>query len=147
MRLAYRSSHMQNCGSISQKVWARAAPCLAHRPIPEMMALLEYFTGIARERLPGKRWRPFTHTNPRCHVRLKKRRGFWEMYGATRRHSVYFTLHTTADVEHSQEWRQQFVRLLEKNTASADTRWPMHRGTIRLRTQESLGRRRGEARR
>ena len=34
---------------------------------------------------------------------------------------------------------QQFVRLQEKNPASVDTRWPLHGGFIRPRTQESLG--------
>jgi pyrroloquinoline-quinone synthase len=37
------------------------------------------------------------------------------MYGADEHATVYFTLHTTADVFHSQLWRQQLGKRLESN--------------------------------
>jgi pyrroloquinoline-quinone synthase len=37
------------------------------------------------------------------------------MYGADQRATSYFTLHATADVFHSQVWRQQLGKRLEAN--------------------------------
>ena len=42
------------------------------------------------------------------------------MYGADRKTTGYFTLHTTADVHHSNVWREQLSERLEANPEMAE---------------------------
>lgn len=74
MRLAYRSSHMRNRGSISPKEWARAAHFWASSdPRTERAARIFHrhrTVEIARGSLGGL----LRIRNPGCHVCLKKRR-------------------------------------------------------------------------
>jgi len=42
------------------------------------------------------------------------------MYGADERVTAYFTLHTTADVYHSQIWRQQLGKRLQSNPGATE---------------------------
>jgi pyrroloquinoline-quinone synthase len=53
-------------------------------------------------------------------VAKEKARGLREMYGADERATAYFTLHTTADVFHSQIWRQQLGKRLESSPQAAE---------------------------
>ncbi len=53
-------------------------------------------------------------------VAKEKARGLREMYGAEAHATAYFTLHTTADVYHSQMWRQQLEKRIEANPQVAD---------------------------
>jgi len=53
-------------------------------------------------------------------VAKEKARGLQERYGADQRSTAYFTLHTTADVRHSQVWRQQLAKRLEANPENAE---------------------------
>jgi pyrroloquinoline-quinone synthase len=42
------------------------------------------------------------------------------MYGANEHVTAYFSLHTTADVYHSQIWRQQLGKQLQENPSAAE---------------------------
>jgi pyrroloquinoline-quinone synthase len=53
-------------------------------------------------------------------VAREKARGLQERYGADERVAAYFTLHTTADVFHSQVWRRQLGKRLEANPQLAE---------------------------
>ena len=53
-------------------------------------------------------------------VAKEKERGLREMYGADDKTCGYFTLHTTADVYHSQVWRKQLEKRIEANPETAD---------------------------
>jgi pyrroloquinoline-quinone synthase len=48
-------------------------------------------------------------------VAQEKARGLREIYGADERTCGYFTLHATADVYHSNVWRNQLERIVEDN--------------------------------
>jgi len=43
-----------------------------------------------------------------------------ELYGANERTRRYFTLHTTADVYHSQVWRKQLEKRIKANPKAAE---------------------------
>ena len=52
-------------------------------------------------------------------VAAEKARGLQEMYGADEKTCGYFTLHTTADVYHSQVWRHQLVKRVKADPQTA----------------------------
>ena len=43
-----------------------------------------------------------------------------ELYGADEKTARYFTVHETADVQHSRVWRQQLAKRLEANPEKAE---------------------------
>jgi len=53
-------------------------------------------------------------------VAKEKARGLKEMYGADARTCGYFTLHTTADVHHSNVWQQQLAKRLGSHPQVAE---------------------------
>jgi pyrroloquinoline-quinone synthase len=53
-------------------------------------------------------------------VAKEKARGLQEMYGADQRTNAYFSLHTTADVYHSQVWRQQLAKRVQAHPEQAE---------------------------
>lgn len=92
-----------------------------HRPIAEVKALIEHFSRVAREGSPEEALAAFyAYESQVPQVAQVKARGLREIYGADEKTYAYFTLHTTADVHHSQVWRQQLVSLLEKNPDRAE---------------------------
>jgi pyrroloquinoline-quinone synthase len=53
-------------------------------------------------------------------VAAEKDRGLREMYGADEQTRYYFTLHTTADVFHSNVWKQQLKKHIEAKPVAAE---------------------------
>jgi pyrroloquinoline-quinone synthase len=91
-----------------------------HEPISEVKGLLEYFSRIAREGLPEEALAAFyAYESQVPRIAQEKARGLRELYGAGEKTYSYFTLHTTADVYHSQVWRQQLSKLVERTPARA----------------------------
>jgi pyrroloquinoline-quinone synthase len=92
-----------------------------HEPIPEVKALLAFFHRVASDGAPEEALAAFyAYESQVPRVAKEKARGLREMYGADEKTCGYFTLHTTADVYHSQVWRQQLVKRLETNPSAAD---------------------------
>jgi pyrroloquinoline-quinone synthase len=92
-----------------------------HQPNPEVKGLLEYFSRFAREGSPEEALAAFyAYESQVPRIAQEKARGLREVYGADEGTCSYFTLHTTADVYHSQVWRQQLSKLIERNPARAE---------------------------
>ena len=87
-----------------------------HNPVPEIKELTSFFHRVAGESTPEEVLAAFyAYESQVPRVAKEKARGLREMYGADERATAYFTLHTTADVFHSQIWRQQLGKRLEEN--------------------------------
>jgi len=92
-----------------------------HAPVPEITELVAFFHGVASEGTPEEALAAFyAYESQVPRVAKEKARGLREMYGADERVTSYFTLHTTADVCHSQVWRQQLEKRLQSNPQVAD---------------------------
>jgi pyrroloquinoline-quinone synthase len=90
------------------------------QPIAEVRELIAAFreaasTGSAAEALAT--FYAYESQVPR--VAQEKERGLREWYGAGDRTCAYFTLHRTADIGHSQVWREQLNRLLAEDAERA----------------------------
>jgi pyrroloquinoline-quinone synthase len=92
-----------------------------HEPVAEINDLMAFFHGVAGEGMPEEALAAFyAYESQVPHVAAEKARGLREMYGADDKTCGYFTLHSTADVYHSQIWRQQLARRLERNPQAAE---------------------------
>ena len=92
-----------------------------HSPLPEISALLAHFHRVASEGTPEEALAAFyAYESQVPRVAQEKARGLREMYGADEKTCSYFTLHTTADVFHSQVWRRQLEKRLEANPEAAE---------------------------
>lgn len=96
-----------------------------HSPLPEIKQLTAFFHRVASDGTPAEALAAFyAYESQVPRVAKEKARGLTGMYGADERTTAYFTLHTTADVHHSQVWKQQLARQLEahpENTEKALT--------------------------
>ena len=92
-----------------------------HQPVAEISDLTAVFHSVASEGTPEEALSAFyAYESQVPRVAAEKARGLREMYGADDKTCGYFTLHSTADVYHSQIWRQQLARSLEQNPQAAE---------------------------
>jgi pyrroloquinoline-quinone synthase len=92
---------------------------LGATPISAVKNLISQFHEVAREGTPEEALAAFyAYESQVPRVAAEKARGLREMYGADERTCGYFTLHTTADVYHSNVWRRQLERTVEDNPAA-----------------------------
>jgi pyrroloquinoline-quinone synthase len=92
-----------------------------HRPLGQVGELMEFFHGVASEGTPEEALAAFyTYESQVPRVAQAKASGLKEMYGSDEKTRGYFTLHTTADVYHSQVWREQLKKQLESAPAAAE---------------------------
>jgi pyrroloquinoline-quinone synthase len=92
-----------------------------HSPLPEIKRLTAFFHRVASEGTPGEALAAFyAYESQVPRVAKEKARGLKEMYGADQRSTAYFTLHTTADVHHSNVWRSQLANHLEAHPENAE---------------------------
>jgi len=92
-----------------------------YKPLREMSELMTLFHRLASEGTPEEALAAFyVYESQVPRVAKEKARGLREMYGADERTCTYFTLHTTADVYHSQVWKQQLGKRLEEHPDSAE---------------------------
>jgi pyrroloquinoline-quinone synthase len=92
-----------------------------HQPLPEIGNLMAFFHYVASEGTPEEALAAFyAYESQVPRVAREKARGLRETYGADDKTRGYFTLHSTADVYHSQIWRQQLARRLEQNAQAAE---------------------------
>jgi pyrroloquinoline-quinone synthase len=92
-----------------------------HAPVREVRQLVSFFHGVASEGAPEEALAAFyAYESQVPRVAKEKARGLAEMYGADEKTCSYFTLHATADVFHSQVWRQQLGKLVQQNPAAAE---------------------------
>jgi pyrroloquinoline-quinone synthase len=92
-----------------------------HRPVIEIDELMAFFHRVASEGAAEEALAAFyAYESQVPRVAKEKARGLREMYGADERVTSYFTLHATADVFHSQVWREQLEKRLESNPQAAE---------------------------
>lgn len=89
--------------------------------VAEVKELVSHFGQVAREGSPEEALASFyAYESQVPRVAQEKARGLRETYGANEKACQYFVLHTTADVYHSQVWRKQLEKRLEKNPQTAE---------------------------
>jgi len=94
---------------------------LTHTPVQEIRELMRFFHQVASDGTPEEALAAFyAYESQVPRVAKEKARGLQEMYGADERTTAYFTLHTTADVFHSQVWRQQLAKRLESHPEATE---------------------------
>ena len=92
-----------------------------HQPIAEINDLTASFHRVASEGTPEEALAAFyAYESQVPRVASEKARGLREMYGADDKTCGYFTLHSTADVHHSQIWRQQLARRVQQTPQAAE---------------------------
>lgn len=92
-----------------------------YKPVPEVTNLMAFFHDVASEGTPEEALAAFyAYESQVPRVAVEKARGLRKMYGADEKTCGYFDLHSTADVCHSQIWRQQLARRLEQNPQAAE---------------------------
>lgn len=80
----------------------------SREPLPEIKSLVQNFRRVAREGTRAEALAAFyAYESQVPRVAKEKARGLKEMYGCDAKGYGYFTLHTFADVRHSQVWREQ----------------------------------------
>jgi pyrroloquinoline-quinone synthase len=90
-------------------------------PVTEVKALIAKFREIAREGTTAEALAAFyAYESQVPRVAKEKVDGLKNMYGADAKTCGYFTLHQTADVHHSNVWREQIDALIAENPAEAD---------------------------
>jgi pyrroloquinoline-quinone synthase len=94
---------------------------LGHAPVAEVKELMTFFNDVASEGTPEEALAAFyAYESQVPRVAAEKARGLRANYGADEKTCGYFALHTTADVLHSQVWRQQLGKRVEANPAAAE---------------------------
>ena len=92
-----------------------------HKAVREVTELTNAFHSIAQEGTSAEALAAFyAYESQVPRVAAEKARGLREMYGADEKTCAYFTLHTTADIYHSNVWREQLIKEVRKNPESAD---------------------------
>jgi len=92
-----------------------------HNPVPEIRQLVRHFHHVASEGSPEEALAAFyVYESQVPRIAHEKGRGLREMYGADDKTCGYFALHATADVYHSNVWRQQLEKRIAANPAAAD---------------------------
>jgi pyrroloquinoline-quinone synthase len=92
----------------------------AHKPIAEVHDLTNYFHCMASWGTPEEALAAFyAYESQVPRAAGEKARGLRELYGADEKTYRYFTLHATADLCHSQVWRQQLTKRLEVHPEAA----------------------------
>jgi len=92
-----------------------------HTPLHSIKELTAFFHRVASEGAPEEALAAFyAYESQVPRIAKEKARGLQEMYGADQKTCAYFTLHTTADVYHSQVWRQQLGKRLEAHPEATE---------------------------
>jgi pyrroloquinoline-quinone synthase len=98
---------------------SRAA--FGHEPVAEIQQLTSHFACVAEEGTPEEALAAFyAYESQVPRVAKEKERGLREWYGADSQTTRYFTLHATADVYHSNVWREQLAKRVAANPETAE---------------------------
>ena len=89
-------------------------------PVPEIRELIRHFHRVASEGTPEEALAAFyAYESQVPRIAKEKERGLREMYGADDKTCGYFALHATADVYHSNVWRNQLEKRVAANPEAA----------------------------
>src|ERR1700727_895126 len=91
-----------------------------HRALAQVRELIRHFHGVASEGTPEEALAAvYAYESQVPRIAKEKERGLREMYDADDKTCGYFSLHATADVYHSNVWRQQLEKRLAANPEAA----------------------------
>jgi pyrroloquinoline-quinone synthase len=91
-----------------------------HKPVAEISQLIAHFDRVSAEGTPAEALAVFyAYESQVARVAQEKARGLKEMYGADEKTRGYFTLHATADIYHSNVWKNQLAKQVEADPAVA----------------------------
>ncbi len=94
---------------------------LHRQPIAEIRGLIDHFHRVASDGTPEEALAAFyAYESQVPRIAAEKDRGLRELYGADAKTRTYFTLHTTADIYHSQVWRKQLEKRVTANPETAE---------------------------
>ena len=116
------------CGRPHSEMWLDFAEGMGAKrdrrgrnPLPEIKELIAQFHRVASEGTSAEALAAFyAYESQVPRVAKEKERGLRTMYGADNATCSYFTLHATADVYHSQAWREQLEKQIEENAELAE---------------------------
>ncbi len=92
-----------------------------HSPVKEIRQLIRHFHQVASEGSPEDALAAFyTYESQVPRIAKEKERGLRKLYGADDKTCGYFALHTTADVYHSNVWRNQLGKRIAAHPEAAD---------------------------
>jgi pyrroloquinoline-quinone synthase len=104
-----------------------------HLPIGEVRELMRHFHGVASEGTPEEALAAFyVYESQVPRIAKEKERGLREMYSADDKTCGYFALHATADVFHSNVWRQQLESRIAANPEAAQAALDAAENTAQL---------------
>lgn len=107
-----------------------------HKPVQEMRELVRHFQCVASEGTPEEALAAFyVYESQVPRVSKEKERGLREMYGADDKTCGYFSLHTTADVYHSNVWRKQLEKRIAANPETAQAALDAAESTAKMLCQ------------
>jgi pyrroloquinoline-quinone synthase len=90
-------------------------------PVREIRELVAWFHRVASQGAVEEALAAFyAYESQVPRVAQEKDRGLRDLYGADEKTRAYFTLHTTADVYHSQVWRKQLEKRIKANPRAAE---------------------------
>jgi len=91
------------------------------QPVAEVRGLISHFHRVAGEGTQEEALAAFyAYESQVPRVAQEKDRGLRELYAADKKTRAYFTLHTTADIHHSQIWRKQLEKRIQANPEAAE---------------------------
>ena len=89
--------------------------------VAEIRNLVSHFHTVASEGTVEEALAAFyAYESQVPRVAAEKDNGLRRLYGADRKTRAYFTLHTTADVYHSQVWQKQLAKRIQTNPQAAE---------------------------
>jgi pyrroloquinoline-quinone synthase len=98
-----------------------ARSTFGHEAVPEVKKLVNHFSQVAEKGTPEEALAAFyAYESQVPRVATEKERGLRELYGADKRTTRYFTLHATADIYHSNVWRDQLSKLVQAAPLTAE---------------------------
>ena len=116
-----------NPGSSHAELWLDFVECMGgsrkpkRQPVVEVRQLISHFHRVAGEGNQEEALAAFyAYESQVPRVAQEKDRGLRELYGGDEKTRAYFTLHTTADVHHSQVWRKQLEKRIHATPKAAE---------------------------
>jgi len=98
---------------------SRAA--FGHESVAEVKQLTHHFASVAEEGTPEEALAAFyAYESQVPRVAKEKERGLRARYGADEKTTRYFALHATADVYHSNVWREQLTKRIAAHPETAE---------------------------
>ena len=92
-----------------------------HLPVQQIADLMRFFHNVASEGTPEQALAAlYVYESQVPRVAKEKERGLRERYGADDKTCGYFSLHASADVHHSNVWRNQLEKRIALHPATAD---------------------------